>query len=156
MSTFINFITDSETHKHALIHTRPADYFLDCAFSVRTFLLHWFACNTWTRPPYALYVAFGAAGYGKCYFPSTGMDIKVVKRLFPIHSHVIQSHDLSYTRGDFVSTQHPIFTPGPNIRWCNYIVSAVSSAVWKECSNAPHPTKPQARRHDPKYSLWLT
>jgi len=36
------------TNTHTPIHTRPTDYFLACAFSAYKFLLHWFACNTWT------------------------------------------------------------------------------------------------------------
>jgi len=45
----------------------------------------------------------------------------------------------------FVPTQRPIFTPGPDIRWCNHIAYVVSSAVWKECPNAPLSTKPRAQ-----------
>jgi len=60
----------------------------------------------------------------------------------------------------FVPTQHPIFTPDPDNRWCNYIVfcclqvSGVSSAIWKERAKpTPHQT-PGAIQNI--YLCWLS
>jgi len=90
-----------------------------------------------------------------CYFPSIRTYITACPGYFPSvwRSQSLDriTRPIEYQGVMFVPTQHPIFTPSPDNRWCNYIVfcclqvSGVSSAVWKECLKAPHPTKSRAQ-----------
>jgi len=53
--------------------------------------------------------------YGRILLPA-----EAIFRPRDVVSHVIESRDLLWVM--FVPTQHPIFTPGPDNRWCSYII----------------------------------